>query len=38
DTLLLTMMPEDVAKRYKQGDDTIAADHQDVAVVYADLI
>lgn len=38
DTLLLTMMPEDVVKRYKQGDDTIAADHQDVAVVYADLV
>lgn len=38
DALLLTMMPADVAERYKQGDDTIAADHQDVAVVYADLV
>lgn len=38
DALLRTMMPDDVAKRYKQGDQTIADDHQDVAVVYADLI
>ncbi|ROP64207.1 adenylate/guanylate cyclase domain-containing protein [Curtobacterium sp. PhB115] len=38
DTLLLTLMPEEVARRYKQGDETIAADHQDVAVVYADII
>ncbi|WP_083402541.1 adenylate/guanylate cyclase domain-containing protein [Curtobacterium sp. MCBA15_008] len=37
DTLLLTLMPEEVARRYKQGDETIAADHQDVAVVYADI-
>ncbi len=38
DSLLRTMMPDEVAKRYKQGDQTIAADHQDVAVVYADII
>lgn len=38
DALLRTMMPDEVAKRYKQGDQTIAADHQDVAVVYADII
>ncbi|WP_248704454.1 adenylate/guanylate cyclase domain-containing protein [Curtobacterium sp. MWU13-2055] len=38
DTLLLTLMPEEVARRYKQGDETIASDHQDVAVVYADII
>jgi class 3 adenylate cyclase len=38
DTLLLTLMPEEVARRYKQGDETIASEHQDVAVVYADII
>ncbi|MGU3409950.1 adenylate/guanylate cyclase domain-containing protein [Microbacterium sp. M1A1_1b] len=38
DTMLLTLMPEEVARRYKQGDETIAEDHQDVAVVYADII
>ncbi|WP_175481259.1 adenylate/guanylate cyclase domain-containing protein [Curtobacterium sp. MMLR14_010] len=38
DTMLLTLMPEEVARRYKQGDETIAEDHQDVAVVYADVI
>jgi class 3 adenylate cyclase len=38
DALLLTLMPEEVAKRYKQGDQTIAEDHKDVSVVYADLI
>jgi class 3 adenylate cyclase len=38
DELLLTFMPEEVAKRYKDGEQTIAEDHQDVSVVYADLI
>jgi class 3 adenylate cyclase len=38
DQLLLTMMPEEVAKRYKQGDENIAEEHQDVAVIFADII
>ena len=36
--LLLTMMPEAVAQRYQQGEQTIAQDHQDVAVVFADIV
>ncbi len=36
--LLLTMMPEAVAQRYRQGEQTIAQDHQDVAVVFADIV
>jgi class 3 adenylate cyclase len=30
-------MPEAVARRYKQGDETIAEDHQDVTVLFADI-
>ena len=37
DRLLLTLMPEAMAKRYKEGEETIAEDHTDVAVVYADV-
>ena len=36
--LLLTMMPETVAQRYRQGEQTISEDHQDVAVVFADIV
>ncbi len=35
--LLLTMMPADVAQRYRQGEQTITQEHQDVAVVFADI-
>jgi len=38
DRLLLTLMPEALAKRYKEGEETIAEDHTDVAVVYADVV
>ena len=38
DRLLLTLMPEAVAKRYKEGEETIAEDHQDVSVVFADIV
>jgi class 3 adenylate cyclase len=38
DTLLHTLMPEAVAKRYRQGEETIAQDHQDVSVVFAELV
>lgn len=36
--LLLTMMPESVAQRYRQGEETISQDHHDVAVVFADIV
>jgi class 3 adenylate cyclase len=36
--LLLTLMPETVARRYREGEETIAENHQDVSVVFADLI
>jgi class 3 adenylate cyclase len=38
DRLLLTLMPEAVAERYRQGEETIADDHTDVAVVFADIV
>ncbi|TPX05984.1 HAMP domain-containing protein [Schumannella luteola] len=38
DRLLHTVMPETVAKRYRQGDETIAEDHQDVSVIFADIV
>ena len=31
-------MPPTVAKRYRQGEQTISEDHQDVAVVFADIV
>ncbi|MCS5724202.1 adenylate/guanylate cyclase domain-containing protein [Herbiconiux sp. CPCC 203407] len=37
DRLLLSVMPEKVARRYREGEETIAENHQDVTVVYADL-
>lgn len=38
DRLLLSMMPESVVERYREGDESIAEDHQDVTVIYADVI
>lgn len=38
DRLLLTVMPEPVARRYREGEETIAEDHQDVSVVFAELV
>jgi len=35
--LLHSMMPETVAARYQQGEETISQEHQDVAVVFADI-
>ncbi|MET1006694.1 MAG: adenylate/guanylate cyclase domain-containing protein, partial [Propionibacteriaceae bacterium] len=35
--LLLSMMPADVAKRYRQGEETIAQEHQNVSVIFADI-
>lgn len=38
DRLLLSLMPEPVVARYRDGEETIAQDHQNVTVVYADII
>lgn len=38
DRLLLSLMPEPVVARYREGEETIAQDHQNVTVVYADVI
>lgn len=35
--MLLTMMPAPVAERYRDGEETIAEDHTNVSVVYADV-
>lgn len=36
--LLLTLMPETMAERYKKGEETIAEEHDNVSVVFAELI
>ncbi|MET0966766.1 MAG: adenylate/guanylate cyclase domain-containing protein [Nakamurella sp.] len=36
--LLHTLMPETVARRYREGEQAIAEDHQDVSVVFAELV
>jgi class 3 adenylate cyclase len=38
DRLMLSLMPEPVVQRYREGEETIALDHQNVTVVYADII
>ncbi|MGB9224776.1 adenylate/guanylate cyclase domain-containing protein, partial [Mycobacterium sp.] len=38
DRLLLSLMPESVLQRYREGEQTIAQKHQDVAIIYADII
>ncbi|WP_430592525.1 adenylate/guanylate cyclase domain-containing protein [Humidisolicoccus flavus] len=38
DRMLLSLMPAAVAERYRQGDETIAEDHSDVTVIYADFV
>lgn len=37
DRLLLSLMPEAVVQRYREGEETIAQDHQDVSVIFADI-
>jgi class 3 adenylate cyclase len=32
------LMPERVVKRYRQGEEIIAQDHQDVSVIFADIV
>lgn len=36
--LLHTLMPESVAERYKQGEEAISEHHENVSVVYAELV
>lgn len=38
DRLLLSLMPEPLAKRYREGARTIAQDHQEVCVMFADIV
>jgi len=38
DRLLLSLMPEPVVQRYREGEQTIAQEHQDVAVIFADIV
>jgi class 3 adenylate cyclase len=38
DRLLLSLMPEPVVARYREGEETIAQDHQDVTVIFADTV
>jgi class 3 adenylate cyclase len=38
DRLLLSLMPEPVVRRYREGEQTIAQEHQGVAVIFADIV
>jgi class 3 adenylate cyclase len=38
DRLLLALMPESVVQRYREGEETIAQKHQNVAIIYADIV
>lgn len=38
DKLLMSLMPEKVVQRYRDGEEAIAEDHQDVTVIYADIV
>ncbi|MGV0717628.1 adenylate/guanylate cyclase domain-containing protein [Mycolicibacterium sp. XJ662] len=38
DRLLLSLMPEQLVQRYREGEETIALDHQNVTVIFADII
>ena len=38
DQLLALLMPEPVAERYRQGEEILAEEHQDVTVIFADVI
>jgi class 3 adenylate cyclase len=37
DRLMLSLMPEPVVQRYREGEETIAQDHQNVTVIFADM-
>ncbi|SIT87940.1 Adenylate cyclase, class 3 [Microbacterium sp. RU33B] len=36
--LMHTLMPEKVAQRYRQGEETISEEHDNVSVVFAELV
>lgn len=36
--LLRALMPEPVIRRYREGVQTIAEDHRDISVMYADIV
>lgn len=36
--LMHTLMPESMAKRYKEGEESISEEHDNVAVVFAELV
>lgn len=38
DQLLASLMPETVARRYREGEETISSDNRDVSVIYAELV
>jgi class 3 adenylate cyclase len=38
DRLMLSLMPEPVVQRYREGEETIAQDHRDVTVIFADVV
>ncbi|GLP81643.1 adenylate/guanylate cyclase domain-containing protein [Mycobacterium antarcticum] len=38
DQLLASLMPETVARRYREGEATISSDFRDVTVIYAELV
>jgi len=38
DRLMLSLMPEPVVQRYREGEETISQDHQDVTVIFADIV
>ena len=38
DRLLLALMPESVVQRYRGGEETISQKHQDVAIIFADIV
>ncbi|MGV1086422.1 MAG: adenylate/guanylate cyclase domain-containing protein [Mycobacterium sp.] len=38
DELLSSLMPEPVARRYRDGEEQISTEHRDVSVIYAQLV
>lgn len=38
DQLLSSLMPETVARRYREGETNISTEHRDVSVIYAQLL
>jgi class 3 adenylate cyclase len=38
DELLKSLMPEPVARRYREGEENISTEHRDVSVIYAQIL